>query len=1139
MKNQVAALITWIFLISKVALGQENDASTYVPPSPDAAALLKYASVPVNLYSGLPEINIPLVELKSRVGTIPISLSYHASGIKVQDIASSVGLGWSLNAGGAVTRVVRGLPDEGPNGYLNVTFSQTIDDYNNLLSNNKDTEPDVFYFNFLGNTGTFILGPNGLPLPLPERDLKISKPDFTITDTKFEIIDLQGITFVFGKTSNSRETTTTKLKNEPASKARTYISTWYLSEIIFPTGKDLVSFTYTTGTQIYYEYYRQYEGIQQPGQRLITSCGGVSYLLYPFTVTDQITEVTVPAPKNISTISTTLGTATFNYQADRLDLANAKRLSSVVVLNYLGNQVRNYEINNNFYFDNATCSSGCKRLKLKSIIERTNGAVIEHSQFAYDETENLPLRNSIQYDHWGFYNNNSYSSAIAAVTDYLGNYYPGANKDPLLSRTQANTLIKITNATGGSTELEYQLNECFQSPSNVKAGGLRVSRIIESPKEGNIIIKDYKYQSFSNPTQSSGIKYRGNRYHFVQKNYSSCSYNNVDYVYGNSIVVRYSTSLVDQFDIGGISVGYSNASIVYSNGAQERFTFTDFNQRPDDPAQLYYPSDVANNEDFNSPDGPPFVSRGDRSYERGLLKEQLYLGSDGKKKKRIENLYEFYIVSGTTIQGGKNTLLWQNKACSNCAPILWTKKGIYTYFHRGVRLQTKTEELYDQNDETKFVSTTTDNTYNSRYSTLLNTSITNHGESGYSKVSYLYPYDLYTGAVSSTSETMNYGNHLLIQKNIVGRPVVVTQSVKRPNETDYRITNSEFTAYQNNSKTSNPVPYRKYLLKLGTPFDPYALPSITNAVLSKDIRYYFTEEYIEYDDFDNLTNEVNSRGINYLYTWDYNNSLIKSITKNPLSVPEILTYEHKPMVGITKITDANNIDTYYEYDKLNRLKIIKDHDGNITKQIRYGFTNENGFTASLSSSSSCARTNTTLNFSGSITATEYGQTNYEWNFADGATATTSTPLTTHAFTAPGNYMVKIKAVNPEYGNAEAGKNIQICLPLSVSICADGPTMIDLCGPTVMANGTCTTATRTNPIFKATLNGGCTDGFTYRWEYQIGTGGWNFLSSSVTCNAPVEFSNRTINNYNVRCIITDACGSITSNQYYLTIFKSCP
>jgi hypothetical protein len=90
-----------------------------IPPSPEAAALAAYADIPINLYAGIPEIAIPLYDLKERDLQIPILLSYHATAHKVEDQASRVGLGWSLGAGGIVTRSIRGLPDEyRPGGFL-------------------------------------------------------------------------------------------------------------------------------------------------------------------------------------------------------------------------------------------------------------------------------------------------------------------------------------------------------------------------------------------------------------------------------------------------------------------------------------------------------------------------------------------------------------------------------------------------------------------------------------------------------------------------------------------------------------------------------------------------------------------------------------------------------------------------------------------------------------------------------------------------------------------------------------------------------------------------------------------------------------------------------------------------------------
>src|SRR5258708_14817746 len=87
-----------------------------VPTSPNVASLGKFGDYPVSYFTGLPDISIPLFEVKSGSLSIPITLSYHASGIKPTDVAGWVGLGWALSAGGQVSRSVHGKPDEAAGG---------------------------------------------------------------------------------------------------------------------------------------------------------------------------------------------------------------------------------------------------------------------------------------------------------------------------------------------------------------------------------------------------------------------------------------------------------------------------------------------------------------------------------------------------------------------------------------------------------------------------------------------------------------------------------------------------------------------------------------------------------------------------------------------------------------------------------------------------------------------------------------------------------------------------------------------------------------------------------------------------------------------------------------------------------------
>ncbi|MEO1519025.1 MAG: hypothetical protein AAFV95_28690, partial [Bacteroidota bacterium] len=70
-----------------------------VMPAPNAASLGKYGDVPVSYYTGVPNIGVPIHTLQEGPLSLPISLNYHAGGVKVAEMASWVGLGWSLSAG--------------------------------------------------------------------------------------------------------------------------------------------------------------------------------------------------------------------------------------------------------------------------------------------------------------------------------------------------------------------------------------------------------------------------------------------------------------------------------------------------------------------------------------------------------------------------------------------------------------------------------------------------------------------------------------------------------------------------------------------------------------------------------------------------------------------------------------------------------------------------------------------------------------------------------------------------------------------------------------------------------------------------------------------------------------------------------
>jgi hypothetical protein len=139
-----------------------NTASGFSPTAPPEIAFAnRFKDIPVNLYTGTPIINLPLYTLSEAGSSVPISLNYNASGMKAHEVATWCGIGWSLNAGGMITRIVQDVPDEGKRELTDINS----DSYINLSGYYKngypsaadanDHESDIYYLNIGGSSYKF------------------------------------------------------------------------------------------------------------------------------------------------------------------------------------------------------------------------------------------------------------------------------------------------------------------------------------------------------------------------------------------------------------------------------------------------------------------------------------------------------------------------------------------------------------------------------------------------------------------------------------------------------------------------------------------------------------------------------------------------------------------------------------------------------------------------------------------------------------------------------------------------------------------------------------------------------------------------------------------------------------------------
>lgn len=164
--------------------------------SPDAASLGQYGNVPVSLYTGVPQIEIPLYTLKTGNYSMPISLTYHIQNVKCNSLDGQVGRGWSLQAGGQITRTVRGTLDERTNSsgrgigcfYRKEEMKNVIENHDNFkdYTNNNFVNGDNFFelttdeysFNFCGYVGNFYIASSGGWVVVSDDDIKVTDVQF-------------------------------------------------------------------------------------------------------------------------------------------------------------------------------------------------------------------------------------------------------------------------------------------------------------------------------------------------------------------------------------------------------------------------------------------------------------------------------------------------------------------------------------------------------------------------------------------------------------------------------------------------------------------------------------------------------------------------------------------------------------------------------------------------------------------------------------------------------------------------------------------------------------------------------------------------------------------------------------------------
>lgn len=499
-----AIFLATISLLSYLCTAQSGDQDSwtqmpdFAAKSPEAAAFERYGNYNVNLSKGSVGISVPLYTLNAGDYSLPIALSYQPTGIKVNQDATWVGLGWSLTAGAQITLDTRDTPDENVipampsqqyvNDYLaNTPSTGYCDNYMNTLKNNSWIK-DVYHFSSPTANGKFIIG------DAQTGDVKIYPPDAfkveysgNVHTRAFKITDTQGNEYYF---TNTRETSS----QVGISGSQDFTSAWYVDQIKTPSN-NIIQFNYTNDG---------YHAKLNVNDQITKSS---SYNPCP-SATNGPEVLSATQPRNTISTTKTYKITSIEYKdfrilfeavAGRLDLATPSLLAQAmypnqnVVPSYLRFLQVQKKVNSSYvyvkgyefqysYFDAGGSAPEYyrKRLKLNAVVDMIDNTVA--TTFTYSSV-NLPAKNSRSIDAWGYYNGASNSTTLVpSQTIYVNGgqqLIGGANRSVVTANVQACMLTDVTYPTKGKTKFLYESNQFFGVDELVQPNNLLIGAAVD------------------------------------------------------------------------------------------------------------------------------------------------------------------------------------------------------------------------------------------------------------------------------------------------------------------------------------------------------------------------------------------------------------------------------------------------------------------------------------------------------------------------------------------------------------------------------------------------------------------------------------------------------------------------------------
>lgn len=491
-RNSIAQVLTSGLLVCATAFDVFSQSPqsyaprnySVIPPSPEVGSLLQYKEVPVNHFSGLPDISFELFRIAEGSLSVPITLSYHGGGVRMQEREGNAGLGWVVSADASISRTVYGAPDEANGGHWDLHGLFHLDDNERefrkrLLAQEADFDPtsgeiyadkrswmavlgqrhyegltdvanDVFQISGLGLSGTFAYNDDQRMVLSTESAIDIEpKQCLSAYPISFVVQNTNGTTYTF---SDIEQTRYKYYRGAPELSQREdsvkYISTWHLSSLADACGNKV---------KFYHDENPGFEWKNSSFADMMTDISNIELKEYTPSSVNSISVITY-YPRLLRKIESSGVTVEFDYEIFANGAFRKKLIKTITVKTKNSETpVKKFDFIytdiHHFGYSTSASEFHCFWKVLNEV--RENGKAIYKFDYYTDSISQFH-NDFTACDFGGYFNGMNNGSLIPLYSNYPSG---GANRSVNPEASISASLKTIHYPTGGSTTIIWESNE--------------------------------------------------------------------------------------------------------------------------------------------------------------------------------------------------------------------------------------------------------------------------------------------------------------------------------------------------------------------------------------------------------------------------------------------------------------------------------------------------------------------------------------------------------------------------------------------------------------------------------------------------------------------------------------------------------